>query len=634
MQRKWLLWVILVALVVIGLPSSPVQGQPAQTLTLTDCELPLGINGSQKQMAKCGSLNVPEDYDAVDSRQIPIFVAIIPKQNPESTLAPIFHFEGGPGFGAISQYGYIWNEPYALLNAEHDIVLIDQRGTGRSNPLNCTEFSEVAFEDLTQNLPPKEAIAQAETRLKSCLERLASQADPAQYFTANLARDTDAVRAALGYEKINLYGSSYGTWLAQFYVKMFPERVNAVGLEGTVGPWNNFVLDAPKTAQDSLYRAFDLCAADNICNQIYPNLRERLDGVLAKLRENPIETVGIGSITNKTYPVLITADNFIAALGNMPSQGALIGSIPQAVSQAESGIFTIVASILVAAAEQQPAHGMYYSVICAEEVAFFGPTEKPVETIIGSINFDAFKVLCPVWRSAELSEADVAAPSSDVPLLLLAGTFDHVTPPAYARETAARFVNSTLVEFPYQGHGVLPYSRCAQNLAKSFFAEPTKPLDVSCAANDVKPIFNGAFRLELEDYADPQGRFVAKVPKGWQIENIFSNEALTVWRAPTNEQPQILAIGVYDGQDTAQARRAAEEALNGLGTLREQATVEQLGAVITQYNLVTLDDTQTAVIVSFSFNNRTRLVFYAAPTNVFTAAFTTVVTEIFGTLFR
>jgi pimeloyl-ACP methyl ester carboxylesterase len=626
MFRRFALSLIIGALLLLPLPSARAQ---SGTLQLTDCELPIGAQGAAKQAAQCGVLRVPEDYNAPDGRQIEIHVAVLPARNSAARREPIFHLEGGPGASAIEYYGLVWYSAYADLNEAHDIVLIDQRGTGKSASLQCTEIADESFEDLTFDLDFRAEIEENIARVQACLARLGQTNDPQHYITANLARDTDAVRAALGYEKINLFGSSYGTWLAQFYLRQFGERVNAAVLEGTVGPWDRPFLVANLHADISLQRVFDLCAADPACNSAFPDLKGKLEQALQRLRSG-VRTSGTSSLTGRNYLVVMNAQRFLSAIRSMLYQGSLLGSVPQAIAQAANGNYALPATVLIAAAEQPISYGMNLSVICAENVAFYTPellAAIPESVFFNRLPNDTYSELCAVWRSAELDASEVTPVSSNVPTLFLVGDFDPITPTAFALATQMRFPNSVLARFPYQGHTILPNSLCAQRLARAFYAD-SRQVDLSCTAQDVPIAFAEAQQLRYETVSTP--RFSARVPAGWRQTGeaegmyFFSSDAAV---------PEFLGIATYRLAGGAALQEAAFKAISARhARLFEQARIAQLGVVITQYTFNTEQEVYLGALITLGLGMQSRAVWYAAPANIFTARFSSIAVEVFGSV--
>lgn len=614
---------------------SPAVALAAQTTPLQACTLKTGPQGGGEMAALCGVVQVPENWAQEQSggRKLDLHVAVVPAKNKDAKQPPIFHMEGGPGASAIKMFSEIWYSAYTDLNQDHDIVLIDQRGTGQSASLQCTELTETSLADLATDVgdDPKEFAPD----LEACLTRLAATNDPALFTTAALVEDTNAVRQALGYDRINLFGSSYGTWQAQFYLARYGEHVNAAVLEGVIGPWDNGFVEVGPNFEEALNKTFALCEADTACNAAYPDLPGKLAQALERLDKQPAEVTGTSSLTGKNYPVLVTRARLLDALRNMPAQGSLIAAIPQAVAQAALGAYTLPATVLVALAEQgeSMSMGQHYSILCAEVFAFV--TDEQVKQVAGSFYgqgeeyVNAYREACKVWRSAEIDAAALAPAAPNVPTLLLSGAFDPITPTKYAEATAARLPNSTLAVFPYEGHGILPFNGCAQRLAAAIYANPAQKPDTSCTANNPKPAFIGAYRVKFVPFQDPAGRFTANVPEGWSLRPNSPGDTMTFLQSP-EAVPQVLGIAVHDGLSGTELHDAAGQAvMAAFGPLEQQATLSQLGVTISQFGLKIDGEVYIGGLLSFGLFNQSRAVWYAAPPNIFTAGFTDLVTAIF-----
>lgn len=609
----------------------PAAAQPQPSLTLTPCKLDIGLGAAKQQIdAQCGVVSVPEDRtQPTAGRLIDIHVAVLPATNANSTAAPIFHFEGGPGGSAITNFT-AWYTSYRPLMADHDIVLIDQRGTGKSASLQCTEVTDPALKDLAEARTREQELKLLLERMEACLQRVAATNDPALYHSVTMADDTDAVREALGYDKINLFGNSYGTWLAQIYLRRHEANVNAVILDSVAGPWNHYLLSVPENAEAALNRAFDLCAKDEACSARYPNLSEKFAKALADLEAGPQRASGQG-LTGAAYTVLMTRERLLEAFRTMLYSSAYIGILPQAVEQAANGVYIYPAATLVAAAEQGKdiSFGLFYSVHCAETLPFYTPAliegYQPTQ-FYGSAadGVTELRQICANWRGGELDAADVAPVTSSKPILILSGAFDPVTPVSFGEETLARFSNGALAVFPYQAHGLMPASKCAQNLIKAFLATPEQALDTSCTAKDIVPVFSGTFKVQLEPFSDPAVNVKLNVPKGWTLQADKSSADMAFFASA--DQVHLLGAARLRAKNAAEAEAIAVKAIEAAyGAVDPQATIEILGSRIVQHGLDNPDNVYLGVITVVGFGNDYRVMWYAAPTTVFTATFETVV---------
>ncbi|HRE49213.1 MAG TPA: alpha/beta hydrolase [Aggregatilineales bacterium] len=638
--------VVLVAVLALSLTfflseNAPIHAQPS--LPLEACTLKFGIGEAARDAdAQCGTFSAPEDWENAAGKHITLKIVVIPAKREGSNAPPIFHLEGGPGAGAIKQFQETWFAAYERLNQDHAIVLIDQRGTGGSTSIDCKEISDQALADLEKATTPDIDITTNRERLAACLERVSAIMDPAKVTSAALADDTNAVRAALGYEKIFLYGSSYGTWLAQVYLSRHPETVAGAVLEGVVAPSDKPWITVANYRDTALQKVFTLCQADAACNDIFPDLPAKMDKALSRFAGEPIRTSGTSSYTGKSYPITMTKERFLESLIAMINQGPILGYIPQVITQAGSGIYTLPASILIASAETELSYGMYFSIVCAETVAFLTPAEiaeGKQNAFYGTSDgvIDLLVQSCQTWRSAELEP--IPALETDIPILMFSGAFDSQTPPQFAENAAKRLTNSQLISFPYQGHGVLPFSKCAQNLTAVFLANPSevKTLDTSCAGRDVKPIFNGAYLVKFTELADPISGRRYTLPEGWRYRQA---ETPTSPFAYFISQDDLQSIGFARVEGAVTTERLPEfEALIGTeynATLTLQASLNSFGVTIAQYAFSTAEEGFTGALViiggGLTGSSTTSLLWYAAPNNTFTATFEPILTNVLFSL--
>lgn len=456
-----------------GRPTPAPDGGPA--VALADCQLTMpGLDVTVS--ARCGTLTVPENPADPGGRQIDLNVAVVPAVSRNPQPDPLFILAGGPGQAAV-ELAPALAQGFTQVHQERDIVLVDQRGTGKSNPLEC----ELPEEDDVET----EAVIAA---LRACPEDL--DADLRFYTTEIAMRDLDAVRQALGYETINLYGASYGTRAALTYLRLFPDRTRSVVLDAVVSPDYRLFLNTAQDADRALNLLFARCAADMACNEAFPNAAGEFRALLTRLDAGPITTtlpdpVSAEPITmtldradllNLTFPLLYTPE--IAAL------------LPLNLEQADAGNWAPLLA-QVGASDAGLYLGMFYAVACTEDAPFVDPAEAAglaENTLFG----DRTKVLlevCTSWPRGALSAGWDAPVVSDVPVLLLSGEADPVTPPQYAERVAETLPNSLHVIGPGMGHGLIGRG-CVDNLVADFIAAGSvADLDAACAQRLVPPPF-------------------------------------------------------------------------------------------------------------------------------------------------
>ncbi len=642
MKRFVALLVTVSLLLTFVVSSAPVAGQ-AQAVNLDPCKFSVGIGEAKHDVdAQCGVLQVPEDYSRPDGRKLDLHFVVLGATREDNKGVPVFHFEGGPGGSAITSFGEAWYSAYRLVRENHDVVLIDQRGTGQSASLQCTEISGAALDDLAKPLSDKQGQDLAVERLSACLQRLSATTDPAFYTSTILADDTDAVRAALGYNQIDVFSNSYGTWLAQIYLRRHGAHVHAMVLDSTVGPWNNYLLVAAQNAEASLNKVLDLCKADADCSKTFPNLSDQLKTVLDILQKAPVSLSAPSGITGKTYAVSMTRSRFLGAIQTMLYQAANASVIPQMISQAAEGNYLLAASTLVSYAEQTEdvSIGLYYSVHCSESVPFYTPDaikNYPRGSFYGleDDSPETLAAICKTWRSAELDQADVAPVKSDRPVLILSGTLDPITPVAFAQETHQRLSNSTLALFPYEAHGPMASNKCAQTMVARFFEAPDQAVDTSCTAQDIKPIFMGAYKVQLAPFRDPNGKFTANIPKGWTAQTAESQGSMTFFASPDGNQ--LLGIGVFKGMKLADGQQAALDAIaKAYGPVEIQQETTQSAIIFTMtiivHSLDRPDQAYLGMLLLKQIGKDTQVVWQAAPNNIFQAVLLPVAPLVFASL--
>ena len=596
-------------------------------IPLTACQLAVGIGDAKRSIdAQCGTLAVPEDYTHPQGQTLTLHFMILPPLKPNANGLPIFHLEGGPGASAITTFGEAWFAAYESLRQDHSVVLIDQRGTGQSSSLQCTEITGPALDDLAQITTLAADQTQSAKRLAACLARLFKTTDPQFYTTNALADDTDAVRAALGYDQIELFGNSYGTSLGQIYLKRHGDHVAGLVLDSVTAPWNHWTLDAANNGQVAFDKLLALCQADADCNEAYPDLSGDLQTALQKLQNNPVSITALSALTATPHTVGMTADRLREAIYQLLYNSANSTAIPSAIHAAAQGDYTLPAGILIAEAEQADmvSQGLYQSVVCSEIVPFITPA-----LIKQYAQNNTFSVLeppesyaddCKAWRSAELSPDDVAPVTSDRPVLILSGDLDPITPVKYGQETHARLSHSTLAVFPYEAHGVLPNSKCAQNLVVAFLAAPTQTLDTSCTANDLKPLFVGAYKVKLIPFSAPNATFSGIAPRGWTPEQVGP---LTFFTSP--DKKQFAAAGIFKNETAKLAQQAVIDTLTkryGTVEVEQTQTVSVLFVSITvvAHAMDQPDQAYLGTIILRSQGTDTYVAWQAAPTAWFQAA--------------
>lgn len=461
------------------LTAAPAPAATSGALSFAKCTLS-GPATAPEIEADCTTLAVPEDPDNRASRYIDLHIAVLRAFSRERAPDPVFFISGGPGQSASDGW-FAMQGAFARVRRERDIVLVDQRGTGKSNPLTCAFSGDpLAVEfDMDAQL----------AWLRECYARLPG--DTRFYTTSVAVRDLEAVRAALGYEAINLYGISYGTRVAQEYLRRYPERVRSVILDGVVPAGVPLGPGISLDAQRALDMTFERCARDPVCDRAFPQLAARFAALAEELKRRPVEL---------TLRDPLTAENRYISFGH----AQLTGIVRLLVYQTES-VSLLPLYLHHAAANRDFAplaaqalsvfrhlgdslsYGMHNAVVCTEDVPFYGEVavERRAleETFLGAFTVDLLQRICEIWPRGVITPDFMTPVVSDRPVLVLSGEADPVTPPANGERVLTHLSNARHIVAPGQGHGVAGRG-CLPRLVADFIRRAAVDgLDTACVAN-------------------------------------------------------------------------------------------------------------------------------------------------------
>ncbi len=443
-------------------------------LAFKPCSLaaPGGSGGALE--AQCATMQVPEDRSKPDGRKIELHIAWLQPSNEADALPdPLVMIAGGPGQSALQSFPMFMP---ALKDARklRSILLIDQRGTGKSNPLNCKDERE-------DRLDAAPEAAAALTR--ACIETLSAKADLRHYTTTEAVADLDAVRQALGIDQLNLYGVSYGTRVAQQYAMRHPQHTRTITLDSpvpnTLGLGNIFA----RNLDDALAAQFAVCKASPSCAKAMGDPQAELRALLARLRTSPVQVAYRDASTGEEKTGTLTADHVAGLVRMYAYMPAAAGLLPQQIREASQGRYDrlmTLAMMLQGELEDGMAMGMQMSVICTEDAGSFNVNAGDADTVLGTRMTESMAEMCAAWP-AGTKPADFNAPlKGDVPALVLSGEYDPVTPPRYAEEIAKGLPNARWFNLKGQGHGVLT-AGCMPKLFAQFLekADATS-LDAAC----------------------------------------------------------------------------------------------------------------------------------------------------------
>lgn len=444
----------------------------------SDCpfELPNGYD------IECGYLTVPENRTLAGSPDIQLVVAIVyaPDSEAAANNAPVIYLAGGPGGSALDDFAADpeeWRYPFLQTR---DLILLDQRGTGYSEPtLDCPEFDSADEDESPDEL---------------CYERLVAEGiDLAAYNTRENAADVAALREALGIAEWDLLGISYGTRLALEVMRNHPEGVRSVVLDSPFPPNADTPVDEVYSVTDALAELYADCAQDAYCQETYPDLEAVFLETVQRLNED--ETAEI------------FGDDLVFALSDAFSDTDLIPLIPYVIYEVANDNFDALMEIATEdgysrlvyqaqGADVSDSEGMFNAVICYDEYVD-GDYERVESAVVGTIpvelegallqtTFDLTQ-LCAYWNPME--SVDNTAVFSAIPTLILSGQYDVATPPRWALLTAETLDNAYLFEFPGAGHSLISSVECAVSIITDFLDDPEQQPASECLDDREWPVF-------------------------------------------------------------------------------------------------------------------------------------------------
>lgn len=446
--------------------------------------------------AQCARFEVPEDPAKPQGRLVALNIAWLPARDQAGgTADPVFFLAGGPG-QAATEYAAQIDLALRDVRKTRDIVLIDQRGTGKLSPLTCRDANGRELELPTAAENDAAAIADYASR---CAQALQDKADPRLYTTTQAVSDLDAVRAALGVAQVNLVGVSYGTRVAQQFAARYPQHTRTLVLDG-VAP-NDLVVggEFARTFERALTLQVAHCQSLPGCRKRFPrDLHQQLVDVKQRLEAAPVEVEYRDPSSGERKRDTLTADTVVGVthlFSYMPQMASLL---PVVIDEADRGQYAplmALADLMTRSVGGQMTRGMQWSVICAEDADRYRADPADAGTVLGPDMASAFFAACRTWPKGARPAEFTRPLKTDVPTLLLSGEIDPVTPPEFAERVREGLPNARHLVLRGQGHNVGGVG-CLPKLVGQFIeSRDAKALDAKCldAIGYVPPFtsFNG-----------------------------------------------------------------------------------------------------------------------------------------------
>jgi pimeloyl-ACP methyl ester carboxylesterase len=468
------------------------------TLALKECRVP-----KVDTAVKCGTLEVFENRETKAGRKIPINIVVLPASARVKEPDPVFLFAGGPGQAA----GDLAPQALAILgplNTKRDIVLIDQRGTGKSNLLQCK-----MPEDETLDMTDLEKRRQITVKLiAECRDELSKKADLTQYGTTTAMMDYDEVRAALGAERINLWGGSYGTRSSMEYLRRYPDRVRTVTIDGVAPPSMPLPAFFARDAGAALEAMFTSCEKNKECSTRYPNLRATLATLQDDLRKNPRTLKVKHPLTGVPRDMVASEMSVMSSIFSALYVPQLAALVPEAINAASKSDFAPLYALTGGMTEglsDSISFGMRLSVMCGEDLPRVTPALREQSAALkpfGDMFNREFGLACESWPKGKVLPDFFTPVTSDKPVLIYSGGLDPVTPPSWGEEAKKTLSNSVHFVAPNIGHGVSHHA-CAPMITKKFIETASiANLDGKCLEKIPRPTFyQGTREAKKEDAA-------------------------------------------------------------------------------------------------------------------------------------
>ncbi|HEY9421165.1 MAG TPA: alpha/beta fold hydrolase, partial [Thermoanaerobaculia bacterium] len=468
--------------------------------------------------ARCGTYEVFENRAAKSGRKIPLQVVVLPATGPKRLPDPLVYFAGGPGGSAIAEgVGYARDLPE--LRKDRDFLLIDARGTGpsaQSAPLGCPELDETGgLQGSLEDFMPVD-------KVRACRDRLQKSADPTQYSNDNVVDDTEEIRTALGYGKLNLMGTSYGARPIQVYMRRHPGSVRAAVMISPVPIDEIFPLVTARHSQRALDLLIAECEGDPACKKAFPKLREEVASVVRRIAKEPVKVQTVDAGTGQPVELTLSKNGFGQVLRRMLYYNNWISLTPLYLHLAANGDWRPLAEMApLAVGGTGSLGGHLLSIACSEDLAFVRESEIPAAvagTFLGDLRVRKQLEACQIWPAPKLGPEFHMAVTSDMPTLIFSGEVDPVTPPSSGDRVARGLRRGKHIVVTDAGHGLdgMEGFECVPRTIEAFFAAGSpESLDTSCVAGMRRP----DFLLSMDPEVKLKPEELARVTGAWLGQN-------------------------------------------------------------------------------------------------------------------
>ncbi|PHN01287.1 alpha/beta fold hydrolase [Flavilitoribacter nigricans] len=452
---------------------------PGQTLEWIDGFIKNDPAPKNEEGIAFGYIQVPEDHGRPDGKKFKLAFAVLRAKAADARPDPVLYLSGGPGIGALQNIAK-WENHF--LRRERDIILVDFRGIGYSEPKFCPELNANLWLLFAGNyVTPEIERAVKAGWFEACFERLRALGwDLHQFRSAAVVQDLELLREQLGYEQWNVLSVSYGTRTAQTYLRDAPDALRAVILDSTF-PMGDQQYHPLRGYLQSLTAFFDACAGNAACRERFPDLQSRFYTITGSLKEQPI------ALKDPAYPGGMFHVNlqdmhllFFQFLKNSSNYPAL----PYLIEAMATGNTAVFNNMMTLAAGQNSRVSMATGVLVSKNDQYSPPPQPTIsekDPLKYALNyFDGEYEVLEGMDFLEFDSLESLPVQSMVNTLILAGALDPATPAMYGASVHERLENSQFLHFPGIGHGVSRAGECIPQLLLQFLQSPERALETSC----------------------------------------------------------------------------------------------------------------------------------------------------------
>lgn len=435
-----------------------------------------------KHGIQCGWVTVPRSAETSEDRTLRLWVARIRGSGPDPRVEPVLYINGGPGIATVDSIVPYLDESktMALLREGRDLILFDQRGTGRSEEKLCPELLDALNSISAEALDPGEEEESQRAEFAKCRASVeANGLDLAAYTTTATVHDIEHIRRALGVKRWNLAAISYGTLVALDAMRTYPDTIRAVVLNSPYPP-NSAAWAEQATSAAAGFAAIDrACGAQPTCRDRFGALMPKLEQILARLEREPLAD-GDKRITGR---------QFLGAIWPLAVRSSTVKFVPLAIHRAHAGDEALIRSLVATYAGGGSFGGfspaMARAVSCYEggsTTASFARARSLHPAMVSGAPDDSWDRLCAAFRPGYAPAAFFAPVASEIPTLIYAGSLDPATPVIDAYQTTRLLPRATIVEVAGSSHGPVAADDCTVAIGRAFLVKPATAPDLSCMA--------------------------------------------------------------------------------------------------------------------------------------------------------